>query len=77
MPPYSPELSPDELVWNVVKGQVSRRTVVESKDTLRRLIRAALMRLQRSTEKLKRHFHETHVTYIIKDVSDGIVAAAT
>ncbi len=41
LPPDSPELNPDELVWNVVKGQVSGRTVVESKDTLRRSIRAA------------------------------------
>ena len=72
-PPYSPELNPDELVWNLVKGQVSGRTVVESKDTLRRLVRGALMRLQRSTDKLKRLFHETHVAYILEDVSGGIV----
>ena len=75
LPPYSPELNPDELVWNVVKGQVSGRTVVESKDTLRRLVRGSLMRLQRSTDKVKRLFHETHVAYILKDVSGGIVPA--
>jgi len=73
LPPYSPERNPDELVWNVVKGQVSGRTVVESKDTLRRLVRGALMRLQRSTDKLKRLFHETHVAYILKNVWGGIV----
>ena len=73
MPPYSPELNPDEPVWNMVKGQVSARTVVESKDNLRRLVRGALMRLQRSTDKLKRLFRETHVAYVFKVVSGGIV----
>ena len=41
LPPYSPELSPDELVWNVVKGQVTGKTVVEDKQALRRLVRGA------------------------------------
>ena len=67
LPPCSPELNPDELVWNVVKGQVSGRTVVESKETLRHLVRGALFRLQRSTEKLKRLFHEPNVAYILDD----------
>ena len=67
LPPYSPELNPDELVWNVVKGQVSGRTVVENKETLRHLVRGALFRLQRSTEKLKRLFHEPNVAYILDD----------
>ena len=66
-------MNPDELVWNVVKGEVSGRTVVESKDTLRRLVRGALMRLQRSHHKPKRLFHETYVAYILKDASGGSV----
>ena len=65
--PYSPELNPDELVWNVIKGQVSGRTVVEDKQTLRRLVRGALRRLQRSTEKLKKLFHEPNVAYILDE----------
>lgn len=75
LPPDSPVLNPDELVWNVVRGGVSGSTVVESKDTLRRLVRGALMHLQRSTDKLKRLFYEAHVAYILKDVSGGIVPA--
>lgn len=67
LPPYSPELNPDELVWNVIKGQVSGRTVVEDKQTRRRLVRDALMRLQRSTEKLKKLFHGPNVAYILTD----------
>jgi len=72
LPPYSPELNTDEKVWKVVKGQVSGCTVVESKETLRRLVRGALTRLQRSTNELKRLFHDTHGAYILKDVSGGL-----
>jgi transposase len=67
LPPYSPELNPDELVWNVVKGQVSGKTVVEDKQTLHRLVRSALIRLQRSTDKLRKLFHEPNVTYILDE----------
>lgn len=67
LPPYSPELNPDELVWNVIKGQASGRTVVEDKQTLRRLVRGALRRLQRSTEKRKKLFHEPSVVSILAD----------
>ncbi len=65
--PYSPELNPDELAWNVIKGQASGRSVVEDKQTLRRLVRGALRRLQRSTEKLKKLFHEPNVAYILDE----------
>ena len=67
LPPYSPELNPDELVWNVIKRKVSGRTTIENKDAMRRLVRSALRKLQRSTETLKRLFHEKHVAYIIED----------
>ena len=65
LPPYSPELNPDELVWNVIKGQDSGRAVVEDKHTLRRLVRGALMRLQRSTDEPKKLFHEPSVAYVL------------
>jgi transposase len=67
LPPYSPELNPDELVWNIVKGQVSGKTVVEDKQTLRRLVCGALIRLQGSTDKLKKLFHEPNATYILDE----------
>ena len=67
LPSYSPELNPDELVWNVIKRKVSGRTTIESKDAMRSLVRSALRKLQRSTETLKRLFHEKHVAYIIDE----------
>ncbi len=34
LPPYSPELNPDELVWNAFKGNIGR-TIVEDQDDLK------------------------------------------
>ncbi|NRA66862.1 MAG: transposase [Pseudobacteriovorax sp.] len=30
LPPYSPELNPDELVWGCVKGRIGRCTVQDN-----------------------------------------------
>ena len=35
LPPYSPELNPDELVWNVIMRKAPGRTMVENKDAVR------------------------------------------
>lgn len=67
LPPYSPELNPDELVWNVITGQDSVRTVVKDRQTLRRLVRGVLHGFQRSTEKLKKLFHELNLACILDD----------
>ena len=61
LPPYSPELIPDELVWNGIKRRVAVGTRIESKDAMRSLARSAQRKLPRSTETLKRPFHEKHV----------------
>jgi transposase len=65
LPPYSPELNPDELVWNHIKAHRIGRTVVDTKDTLKALAHSALRSLQRSTFLIKRFFREEHVQYIL------------
>ena len=67
LPPYSPELNADELVWNGIKGQVSGRTVVEDWQTLRQSARETLRRLQCSTDKLNKLSHEPNVAYLVGD----------
>jgi transposase len=44
LPPYSPELNPDELVWAHVKTRVGKRSV-QTKDQLRASVTSALKRL--------------------------------
>ena len=47
LPPYSPELNPDELVWNDLKNKALGRKVILSKEALRNLTLSHLHRLQR------------------------------
>lgn len=65
LPPYSPELNPDELVWNHIKSHRLGRTVVETKEELRELAHSALRSLQRSKDLIKRFFHEKNVNYTL------------
>lgn len=48
LPPCSPELNPDEQVWNHVKHHGVGRMIVVGKDHLKALIQAKLRRLQKS-----------------------------
>lgn len=62
LPPYSPELNPDELVWNVVKSKVGR-TGVKKKSELKERVTSSLRGLQRNSKLVKALFQEKHVRY--------------
>lgn len=46
LPPYSPQLNPDELVWGHVKSRVAKATV-QTKDELKNMVQRTLRRLQK------------------------------
>ena len=46
LPPYSPQLNPDELVWGHVKSRVAKATV-RTKDELKNMVQRTLRRLQK------------------------------
>jgi transposase len=46
LPPYSPELNPDELVWAHVKTRIAKATV-KTKDELKSMVDRTLRRLQK------------------------------
>jgi transposase len=46
LPPYSPELNPDELVWNNVKARVAKMAVM-TKEDMKAAADSALRRLQK------------------------------
>ena len=48
LPPYSPELNPDEQVWNHVKHHGVGRTLLEGAEHLKRFVRSRLRGLQKS-----------------------------
>ena len=47
LPPYSPELNPDELVWNNLKNQALGRKLITSRESLRAMTLSHLRRMQR------------------------------
>lgn len=61
LPPYSPELNPDELVWNDLKNQAIGKMVLEGPEHLRQAVVSHLRFLQR-VPALVRSFFQTPTT---------------
>lgn len=66
LPPYSPDLNPDEWVWNNVKNDRAGRGVIMSKDDLRAKAVSALRRLQKLPDVVRGFFHDPHLSYILE-----------
>lgn len=64
LPPYSPELNPDEWVWNNVKNSQIARRGVQNFSELKRAARTALHRLQKTPGILLGFFDDPHLAYI-------------
>ena len=69
LPPYAPELNPDELVWNTVKHGIGR-TAVKDACGLHRTALGALRRLQKLPETVKSFFGHTELAYIATAASE-------
>ena len=66
LPPYSPELNPDELVWNHLKNHGVGKRVVKSRDELKRVVIGHLRFLQKTPDLIRAFFREPHVRYAIE-----------
>jgi transposase len=64
LPPYSPELNPDEWVWKNVKHDRIKKAVPLSKGHLWTLAQEALLRLQKIPEIVRGFFGDPHLAYI-------------
>jgi transposase len=64
LPPYSPELNPDEYVWGWVKTHRVGRQVYASKLEMRALVTSALRALQRQADTIIRFFRAPDLRYI-------------
>jgi transposase len=64
LPPYSPELNPDEYVWGWVKTQRVGRQVYSSKEELRMIVTSALRSLQKRVDTLLGFFRAPDLHYI-------------
>ncbi|MGH9427406.1 MAG: IS630 family transposase [Terriglobia bacterium] len=63
LPPYSPELNPDELVWNDVKNNGVGRTLVHGPRDLQRAVVGRLRYLQKSPEIVRSFFQAPDTCY--------------
>lgn len=55
-PPYSPELNPDEQVWNDVKDKTLGRQAIKDKPELKNKVYSVLRSLQHQADKIKSFF---------------------
>lgn len=62
LPPYSPELNPDELVWGNVKTRIAKMAV-QTKDQLKAVVHASLCRLQKTPALVSSFFHTPSCRY--------------
>ena len=68
LPPYSPELNPDELVWNDLKNNTVGRSVVTSKEEFKAVVIKNMNEL-RSKKKRFDHFSaKSHAATPLKHV---------
>lgn len=63
LPPYSPELNPDELVWNHLKNHGVGRRSLTGPDHLKQVVLAHLRALQQRPDTIRGFFHEPHTRY--------------
>jgi transposase len=63
LPPYSPELNPDELVWNDLKNNVVGREIVRDRSDLKKKVIGGLRSLQKNPEKVRSFFQEKNTRY--------------
>ena len=63
LPPYSPELNADELVWNHLKSHGVGRRFIQTRDELKSLVIAHLRSLQRTPARVRAFFRERNVRY--------------
>lgn len=63
LPPYSPELNPDERVWNDLKNNRIGRTVVEDKVSLKAAVIGCIRSIQKNAERIRGYFNNESTRY--------------
>lgn len=66
LPPYSPELNPDELVWNSVKTHGISRHLINDLKSLKKIVYSALCSLQKRSDKVASFFKTPTTSYTLR-----------
>jgi hypothetical protein len=70
LPPYAPDLNPDEFVWNYLKGTGVARKPLRKHESLKERVKADLEKLKQNLRLLRSFFMAESVVY----VNDGVVS---
>ena len=65
LPPYSPDLNPDEMVWRHLKCHHIGKKFISSQKELFRLVKNVLLSLQRTPRKIVGFYKKTYSDYAI------------
>jgi transposase len=68
LPAYSPELNPDEQVWNHAKAHLGKRSIFNKQDMKRHLL-SILRSIQKRTSLVKSFFRMPQTKYILEAIS--------
>lgn len=63
LPPYSPELNPDELVWNTLKNGIVGKATVSDKKELKSKVIGGLRSIQKNKTKVRSFFQHEKTKY--------------
>ena len=63
LPPYSPDLNPDELVWNHLKTHTVGRTTTDSEQSFRGKVLSSMRSLQNTPKKIAAFFQKPSLKY--------------
>jgi len=63
LPPYSPELNPDEWVWNDLKNNALGRMLVAGPDDMKQKVVSHLKWMQRTPDLIQSFFHASTTKY--------------
>jgi transposase len=65
LPPYSPELNPDERVWNDLKNNAIGKQVISSPKNLYRSVLSYLRFIQKSPSRVRSYFNNETTLYAV------------
>lgn len=63
LPPYAPEVNPDEQVWNDVKNNSVARKLIQTPENLKHAVKSRLTFLQRNPQHVRRFFDAPSTQY--------------
>jgi transposase len=63
LPPYSPDLNPDELVWNHLKNHTVGRSTVTDKADFKKQVSRSMRSLQKNKTKIRSFYQKKSLKY--------------